>query len=148
MRTAPPTDPGIPTRNSRPPTPAAAACRATTGSGTAPPASTVAAAASTVSCSNVAGQHDGQPGEPVVGHEQVRAAPDHEHRNVLGKRGRDRAELVEDRDAHDDRGRTAEPVGRQLGNGLVAGHPAGKRAARVHARGRRARSLVVGARAS
>ena len=86
MRTAPPTEPGMPTKNSSPATPAAAVRRASTGRATAPPARTCGATelASTdrtdVELLELTREHDRDAGEAVVGDEQVRTAADHEHR--------------------------------------------------------------------
>ena len=104
MRTAPPTEPGIPTKNSSPPMPAAAAPagRAPGARPRRPRATRRRARASTSSCSNVAVEHDREPGEAGIGDEEVRAAADDEHRHVvLAERVGDPPEVVVVVDAHE-----------------------------------------------
>ena len=83
MRTAPPTEPGMPTKNSRPPTPAAAARRASTGSATAPPGVDAGAASrSTSSCSNSPPSTIATPSKPASATSRFEPRPIDEHGDV------------------------------------------------------------------
>ena len=93
IRTAPPIEPGTPTAHSNPVSPAAAVRRASTGSATPPPAvhdGGSPRSGRTVRQIDVAaelGDGDGDAGEARVGDEQVRAAPDDEHRQPRRRDG-------------------------------------------------------------
>ena len=86
MRTPPPTEPGTPTAHSNPVRPAATVRRASTGSATAAPALTTIDASAprcrSTRCRST-GDQDRDAGEPLVGDQQVRAAADHQHRQVV-----------------------------------------------------------------
>ena len=88
IRSAPPTDPGTPTPHSRPCSPAAADLRATTGSLAPAPARTDDAV--DLDPVEPRAQPDDEPGEAGVGHEEVRALPQHEQRHRRA-RGHERA---------------------------------------------------------
>ena len=86
MRTAPPTLPGMPDEELEAGEPGGGrAPRASTGSGTAAARSygRHRAARCEVDTLEVTLEDDRDPGEATIGHEQVRAPPDHEHRGAV-----------------------------------------------------------------
>jgi hypothetical protein len=101
MRTAPPIEPGTPTAHSNPVTPAAAVRRASTGSGTPPPATT-SRAIGCVPCSRSTivdvvrelGDRDGEAANPASATSMFEPRPitstAHRWRSHLGDRRRDR----------------------------------------------------------
>ena len=79
-------------------------------------------------------EHDAEAREAGVGDEQVRAAPDDEHRGSVPRYDRGHGfEVAFAADADDDGDGSAEPVGAELGDGLVPRHRTGQR--RVELRG-------------
>ena len=113
IRTAPPTLPGIPTKNSRPlPARGRAAAREDRERHRRRPRCTTPGPASRSTRFEVADEHDREPGESAIGHEQVRSASDEEQgRRVLTDHPRDGGERVERPGAHE-RARPAHRGGR------------------------------------
>ena len=150
MRTAPPTDPGTPTAHESPDHPASATRRASTGRDNAAPARTAGrGSAWACPCSTDAGSGrsspakpeprcSDQPLEPVVGHQQVRPAPDHEDGDRIARRcasgshltaGRpDGLEILGSFHLGEEGGRPADAVGGHRSERLVIAWPAGRAA--------------------
>ena len=126
MRTAPPTLPGMPTKNSSPVRPAAAARRARTGRATAEPApdSSVVAGTGQIDRFELSLQHDPQSRESVIGHEEVRAPTDEQQwRSQCRNCRHHRSQRVDAGHPHQHRDRTAEVVRREGGEGNHSLHP-------------------------